>query len=113
MPALSIRSMFGVLVLAATLPAGVPARADDEAAEHRPQDFERARAALEAGHIRPLVEVLDVVIARVPGEIVGAEFEDEDDRWIYEVKLIDTAGRLVVVEVDAATATILTVGDEK
>lgn len=89
------------------------AHADDDAAEHRAEDFERARAALEAGQIRPLSEILAIVAERHPGEVVAAEFEDEHDRWIYEVKLIDRSGRLVVVEVDAATATILDVDDDE
>lgn len=109
----SARLLCAAAVLAGGLLAGHPAVAEDDDTEHRPEDYERARAALEAGHIRPLAEVLKVVSGQFRGEIVAAEFEDEDDRWIYEVKLIDPRGRLMVVEVDAATATILAVGDER
>lgn len=54
-----------------------------------------------------MAQVLERLYARIPGEIVGVEFEREDGRWIYEFKLVDRIGRLLEVQVDAATGNIL------
>ncbi|AHF05034.1 peptidase [Marichromatium purpuratum 984] len=75
-------------------------------------DHDRARRALERGEVRPIGEILRAVSARVPGEVVGMEFEREHDGWRYEFKLIAPDGRLLEVEVDAATARILEVEED-
>ena len=35
------------------------------------------------------------------------ELEREDGRWVYEIKLLQPGGRLVKLEVDAATGQVL------
>lgn len=84
--------------------------ADDECGPHEYEsehDHERARRAVECGAIMPLADVLEAVRPHISGKIIGTEFEKEDGNWIYELKTIDTAGRLVEVYVDARTARIL------
>lgn len=73
----------------------------------RDHDHDRARAALERGEALPLAEVLARVRPELGGEVVGVDFEREDGRWVYEFKVIGPAGRLVEVQVDAATARVL------
>ncbi|NKN34596.1 PepSY domain-containing protein [Marichromatium bheemlicum] len=75
-------------------------------------DHDRARHALERGEVRPIGEILRVVSARVPGEVVGVEFEREHGGWRYELKLIAPDGRVLEVEVDAATGRILEVEED-
>lgn len=59
------------------LPLGVPdARADGR------RDHERARAALAAGEIRPLAELLAEVQRRYVGRVIETELEREGERWI-------------------------------
>jgi uncharacterized membrane protein YkoI len=103
-----------LLPLAALLTQGpgtapLPAIADDRGGEH---DHERARRAVERGEILPLDTVLTAVRATIAGEIVDIELEREHGRWIYEVKVIDRAGRLVEVYADAATATVVKIEDD-
>ena len=86
--------LLGVLVLP-------PALASDHA------DHDRARAALQAGEIRPLAEVLLRVAAQHPGQVLAVELEREAGRWIYEIKLLQDGGGLLRLEVDAATAQVL------
>ena len=38
---------------------------------------------------------------------VGVSFERKRNRWVYELKVIESGGRLVQVYVDAASAEIL------
>ncbi len=70
-------------------------------------DHELARQALQRKEILPLDQVLAAIRDRVPGEIVEIELEREKDRWIYEVEIIDEAGRMRDVLVDAKNAEII------
>ncbi len=94
----------GVLVLCLAL-AG-PVLADDK-------DHERARRALEAGEVLPLGEVLARVAREMPGDVLEVELERDDGRWIYEIKLLRADGALLEVEVDAATAAVIEVEQER
>ena len=73
----------------------------------RERDYDRARHAVEQGEALALADILTRVRADLGGEVVGVEFERKRGRWIYEFKVIDPAGRLWEVYVDAATAAIL------
>jgi uncharacterized membrane protein YkoI len=73
----------------------------------RERDSDRARRAVERGEALALVDILMRVRPDLGGEVVGVEFERKRERWVYEFKVIDPAGRLWEVYVDAATAAIL------
>ncbi len=93
------RALIVLGLAAALLPAD--ARADRE------RDYDRARRAVERGEALALADILSRVQADLGGEVVGVEFERKRDRWVYEFKVIDPAGRLWEVYVDAASAAIL------
>jgi len=95
-------------VLALALPLLTPAaRADDR------RDHERARAAVQAGLVLPLPALLERVQRHTPGQVLEVELEQEDGRWIYELKLLQPGGQLVKLEVDAATGKLLTIKRRK
>lgn len=87
-----------ITLLLALLPVALAA-ADD--------DHDRARAALQRGEVLPLADILERVQGEVEGEVIATEFEREDGRWVYELKLIDAGGRVVELEVDAVDGRIL------
>jgi len=72
-------------------------------------DHLRAKAAREAGQIVPLQAILDRVQAEFHGSPVAIELEDEDNRWIYSVKLLTPAGAIVKLEYDARDGRLLRV----
>lgn len=76
-------------------------------------DHDRARRALEAGEVLPLSEILAAVEAAQPGRVIEVELERDDGRWIYELELVAPDGRLVEIEIDAATADILDIEREE
>ena len=80
-------------------------------AGHADDDDEqdRARAAFERGEIRSLDAVLRAVLARAPGEVVDVELDQDDGRWIYEVKVLAATGNRIEGEIDAASLAILEV----
>ncbi len=95
-----------IALLVVMFALGPPTLASPHDHEHG-HDHNRARAALGRGEIRPLAEVLDMVTASIPGDVVEVELEREDGAWVYEFKIIATGGRRIEVVVDAATGVLL------
>jgi uncharacterized membrane protein YkoI len=79
--------------------ASPPVLADSE------QD--RARAAVQAGTVLPLKTLLERLEREHPGQVLEVELERDDGRWIYEIKLLQPGGRLVKLELDAASGAVL------
>jgi len=77
------------------------------AAAQERRDHERARAALEAGQIRPLSELLSEVERRFRGRVIEAELELDDGQWLYEIKILPPNGQLFTVDLDAATGALI------
>ncbi|GAL02701.1 arginine/ornithine antiporter ArcD [Photobacterium aphoticum] len=48
-----------------------------------------------------------MVSKQLHGRIIKVELEEDDDVWIYELKLIDPNNNIVRVEYEAKTLTIL------
>ena len=95
----SRRAIIIVGLAAALLPSAVLA--------DRERDYDQARRAVERGEALALADILTRVRSDLGGEVVGVEFERKRERWVYEFKVIDPAGRLWEVYVDAANADIL------
>lgn len=89
----------GAALLAAT--CLLPAQADDR------RDHDRARAALQAGEVMPLQDLLNKLQRSHPGDVLEVELERDEGRWIYELKILQSGGRLLRLDVDARTAEVL------
>ena len=90
-----------ILLVGAVLTATAPpvSRAD----EH---EQDEVHEAVERGDIRSLADILSAVRDKLPGGVVGVEVEHQEDRWLYEFRVVDREGRLFEVYVDARTAAI-------
>lgn len=88
-----------IAVALAMVLASPPVLADSE------QD--RARAAVQAGKVLPLKTLLERLEREHPGQVLEVELEQDDGRWIYEIKLLQPGGRLVKLELDAASGVLL------
>ncbi|MCX8133791.1 MAG: PepSY domain-containing protein [Roseococcus sp.] len=99
------RLLAGLAAALLLAPLLLPAAHDARASERR--DHERARAALEAGQIRPLSDLLAEVERRFRGRVIEAELERDDAQWLYELKILPPNGRVFIVELDAATGQLL------
>ena len=91
--------MVAVLLCAALFTTGT-AHADR-------RDHELARQALEQGQVLPLREVLDRIERQFGGQVLKIEFEREDGRFIYEIRLLQDDGRMAKLQVDAADGQVL------
>jgi uncharacterized membrane protein YkoI len=66
-------------------------------------DHERARKAFEAGEIVSLASILATVERTQSGQVVEVELEREAGRWVYEVELLTSDGRVMELLYDGAT----------
>ena len=92
---------------AGALSVGLPLHADDH------HDHERARRALEQGEVLPLRSVLERLEHEVPGQVLKIEFEEDDGRFIYEIRLLEPDGRIAKLKVDAADGHVLRIKRKK
>ncbi len=70
-------------------------------------DHDRARAALQAGEILPLPTIMARVAQSYPGHVLEVELEREDERWIYEFKILQPSGGLLKLEIDAKSGDVM------
>lgn len=70
------------------------------------RDHDDARRAVEAGEIRPLADILNVVKGKLPGDVVGVKLENEAGVWMYEFRVVDDKGRLFEIHVDARSGEV-------
>ncbi len=97
-----MRRSFAVLLL--LLAAGLmaaPLQASDR------DEVDRVRAAVQAGELMPLDQVLARLSRSHPGQVLEIELEREDGRWVYEVKLLQAGGRLLKLELDGRSAAVI------
>jgi len=74
---------------------------------HADSDHDRARNAVQAGQVLPLKTVLERLEREHPGQVLEVELEQEGERWVFEVKLLQAGGRLAKLELDAASGEVL------
>jgi uncharacterized membrane protein YkoI len=55
----------------------------------------------------PLEGILEQVRARHPGRILEVELEKDDGRYIYEIEVLDSEGKVWEMEIDAGSGEIL------
>lgn len=71
------------------------------------RDHDRARDAVRSGEVRPLGEVLGPVRSRYPGRLLDTQLSRQGNNWVYRIKILDRAGKVRVVIVDARSGRIL------
>jgi uncharacterized membrane protein YkoI len=98
-----MRSIVLALALVLAAAGGVSAAA---------MDHERARAAMEAGEIIPLHDILLNVDQQYSGRVLDAkltELENGLHGWIYAITFLTPQDNVLVLRVDAGTGVILQV----
>lgn len=88
------------VALAASASTGLYAGSDDH---------ERARRALERGEVLPLRAVLEQVERTQQGQVLKIEFERDDGRYLYKIRLLHPDGRVAKLKVDAVDGRVLSI----
>lgn len=100
----ALRRPFVLMALAvAAATAGTAA----QAAERGHDDHDLARQALERGQVLPLRTVLEKVEREYQGQVLKVEFEHDDGRFIYEIRLLQQDGRRAKLKIDAVDGRVL------
>lgn len=100
----ALRRPFVLMALAvAAATAGTAA----QAAERSHGDHDLARQALERGQVLPLRTVLEKVEREYQGQVLKVEFEHDDGRFIYEIRLLQQDGRMAKLKIDAVDGRVL------
>lgn len=76
------------------------------------EDHELARKLREAGAILPLEEIVHRARAAKSGELLETDLEKKHGRYVYEVEILDKAGQVWEVELDAADGRLIFVERE-
>lgn len=66
-----------------------------------------ARQALEQGRVLPLRSVLEKVERDYQGQVLKIEFEQEQGQFFYEIRLLQSDGRMAKLKVDAVDGRVL------
>ncbi|WP_404300896.1 PepSY domain-containing protein [Alicycliphilus denitrificans] len=94
-----MHSIFRIIVLLAWALGAASAQAAG--------DHELARQALQQGQVLPLRQVLDKIEREHQGQVLKIEFEEDDGRYIYEIRLLQKDGRMAKLKVDAVDGRVL------
>lgn len=102
---IAIRPLLRLLItaaLSAVLALGAVMSSADSDADHI-----LARKLRAAGEILPLENIVARALQHRPGELLESELEREQGRYVYEVDILDNAGQVWELKLDARTAALL------
>ena len=92
-----LATVLGASLLAAS---GIGMASDDNNGK---QKHERVRDLLQAGEIRSLEQILQRIREEGRGHVLEAELERKDDRYVYEVEVLDEQGKVREYYYDASS----------
>jgi len=90
----------------------------DDHADHKDlwedddHSYDKARKALSRGDILPIDHIFRHLKKQVAGDVVSTYFEFEYGQWVYEFKIIDPQGRLMIIHLDAGTGHLIQISDK-
>ncbi|MGC9457820.1 MAG: PepSY domain-containing protein [Halothiobacillaceae bacterium] len=61
----------------------------------------------ERGEILSMEDIMARALAIQPGQLIEAELDRDDGRYVYELKIIDPQGALYELELDATDASLI------
>ena len=59
-----------------------------------------------------LAAVIELTLQKVQGDVLKVELENEDGRYVYEVKILATNGRVREVKLDARDGSLIEIEDD-
>jgi uncharacterized membrane protein YkoI len=96
-----VRALFLLLLVALAACGQAPAAVSVD------QKMEPKNRSKPASNNLPFLKVQDIALGAVPGEVVRVDLEEEHGKDIYEFKILAASGRVIELEIDAATGKIL------
>ena len=85
----------------------IPSAFADKGEGSHGETHEKLDEARKQGKIMPIELLLKKLEEKLKGEILEIELDDKDGRLYYEIYYLDSGGRRIEINVDAATGEIL------
>ncbi len=76
-------------------------------------DHDEARAAMQAGKIVPLADILEQIESEFDGQVIGVRLETEEgskEAFVYKIELLTPQGHLLELLFDARTSNMIGIG---
>jgi len=108
----ALRAALGLPLVGAVAAMGLTSGAGAGDSQEKVRELAAIRAAVQRGELLPLPRIMELALARVPGDVVKTELEAKLGRLVYEVKILTRNGRVQEVKLDARTGLILRVEDD-
>lgn len=71
-----------------------------------------ARQLLKEGKIMPLQEILTKAAMIKPGQVIETDLQKENERYVYELEILDKDGQVWELELDAQTGEFVDLENE-
>lgn len=72
----------------------------------------RQQVLLQGQQVMELARALEIADTHVHGEVVKVELERDDDRFVYEIKVLADNGRVREIKLDAHTGALIEIEDD-
>lgn len=92
---------FAALTLIAALSAPVSWAGVDA------HEYQQLQQAITSGEILPARQILDQVEKSHPGKIIEMELDRDNQRWVYDVKVLRADGTAIKLELNAKDGALL------
>ena len=100
-----------VVVLLAAVAAGAFYFGSRHSEHHRSRE-RAATMSLQGKSLIDMSRAIDLATARVAGDVLKVELENEDGRFVYEVKVLATDGRVREIKLDAQDGSLIEIEDD-
>lgn len=70
-------------------------------------DHEVARRAVERGELLPLATILEHAKREYPGRVIEVDLDREHGRYLYEIEILLSDGRVIELTYDGKTGALL------
>ena len=71
------------------------------------EDHEIARHAVERGELLPLSKILQIAEQKYPGRVLEVDLDREKGRFLYELEILLSDGRVIELTYDGQTGDLL------
>jgi uncharacterized membrane protein YkoI len=103
---------FGAVVLLIAVGAGAFFVGSRHGGDHAPPKERPAGINLQG---RPVIELglaIEKATQLVPGDVLKVELESDDDRYVYEVKVLAENGRVREIKLDAEDGSLIVIEED-
>jgi uncharacterized membrane protein YkoI len=100
-----------ILLLAAAIGAGAYLLGTHHSGQDKKHDHHEV-IDFQGTQVIDLATAIELTLQKVQGDVLKVELENEDGRYVYEVKILATNGRVREVKLDAKDGSLIEIEDD-